>query len=141
MPLVRPLILVLLLGGALFSGVRQWRQDCASVQLWREASPAQRRELLLLEYAAVVARVEARVAPREGLVLLANVDPALLPYYLHPRPIWQLQVEPETDRIYMKLPPARFPRREPRDFPVHWLLRVDRETLARGGELTELRGS
>lgn len=141
MNLLRLTLLALLVGGALFSGVSQWRQDEASARLWRDAPAAQRREMLLLEYAPVIARVEAQVAPEAGLVVVAGVDPALLPYYLHPRPIWQPQVEPETDRAYMELPLSPFPRRDPRELPGRWLLRVDRETLRRGGILLPLGGS
>lgn len=131
----RLLLLALLcaaLAGSLPLGVDRWQFRAQ----WRAADARAREDILFGPYAPAIAKVR-RMVPEDGTILLfSGVDPALFPYAVHPRRIWQVLTEPETDAIYMQLPPSPFlPARSPESFQVGWHLLVTPENLGAGGEL------
>ncbi|HEY5998013.1 MAG TPA: hypothetical protein VI078_01755 [bacterium] len=92
------------------------------VSLWRHG-PADAKEYLHYgPYREVFAYADAHIPPTASLLLFSEWDPALLPYYLYPRRIWQVDVEPEYNHVLMRLPPSSYPRRDPGSFAVDWVL-------------------
>ena len=55
-------------------------------------------------------------------ILFSEVDPALIPYYLHPVKIYQIHTDPETNYKYMDLKPSDYPEKSPASFNVDWTL-------------------
>lgn len=84
-------------------------------------------------------KARASIPETEGILLFSGIDPALLPYALFPRKIWQIQTDPETNRIYMDLPPTPYPQRQPESFPAPWELIITQDSVMMGGELTRLQ--
>ena len=95
-------------------------------------------ETVLGMYAPAVLKVRATVPETDRLLLISGIDPALFPYTLFPRKIWQMQTSPETDRFYMDLPASPYPERLPENFPVRWLLDINQDNVMNGGELIRL---
>jgi hypothetical protein len=98
----------------------QWYEN------WRAADGDAQEAILFAAAAPLIHEARQRVDPHE-CVLLASpaLDPAIIPYYLHPRRIFQTSVRPETDDVYMKLPPP-FPTPRAADtFACAWGVRLD----------------
>lgn len=125
----------LLLLTSLVSGYRARTGLNAEVAAWRSLDERQQRATLMRGYAPLIDHVGRNVPETEGLVLYSAIDPALLPYYLYPRKIWQTRVDPETNRQYMVLPPSVFPERAPESFGARWVVSFDQENAQRGGDL------
>lgn len=107
------------------------------LEWWRHLPVAKREGAILGPLAPLVANVCQHVSPNEGLLLFSPLDPALIPYVLFPRKIWQIQVEPESNAFYMQLPPSPFPRRRPEDFPAVWRLNYMPDNASQGGDLVK----
>lgn len=105
---------------------------------WKNATSEIRTEMTLGMYAPAVLKVRATVPETDRLLLISGVDPALFPYTLFPRKVWQMQTAPETDQLYMALPTSPYPERPPESFPVGWLLDINQDNVMNGGELTRL---
>lgn len=131
----RLLLLILLcaaLAGSLPLGAERWRL----IAQWQAADPREREVMLFGPYAPAVEKVR-RTVPADGTILLfSGLDPALLPYALYPRRIWQPGVDPETNAVYMDLPPSPYPPRRPETFAVDWYLDWFPDNAAAGGALT-----
>lgn len=128
-----------MLVGAIASGVATWQDLVDLTRTYRAADPALRRFMLYGPNLPLLDKVERQVPRGEGLLLDAEVDPALLGYALFPRPIWQPAVDPELRVLFRGIPASPYPRRDPEAFPVKWLLRVTPDNLAQGGDLLPLR--
>jgi len=135
------IIQYLLLAAAILSGIMTMAPHIRVCSDWKNASSEMRTEMTLGMYAPAVLKVRATVPETERLLLISGIDPALFPYTLFPRKIWQKQTAPETDQLYMNLPPSAFPERPPESFPVGWLLDINQDNVANGGALTRLHQS
>lgn len=60
----------------------------------------------------------------DDILLFSQIDPALIPYFLHPRKIYQVTVEPETDHLYMKVPKKHYLIRDPASFNIDWIIKL-----------------
>jgi len=132
-------IVGLLLVGAVVTGLPAFQDVTRLAAYWRNADADQRREALYQSLGPLLEKVERAVPPQDSILLYSTVDPALLPYVLFPRRIWQVGVEPETNRMFMDLPAPPFQERSPVSFPVDWVLRLSPQNLSRGGELIRIR--
>jgi len=132
------LIGLILMVGAICSAVAtfipQWRLRAA----WQQLSMEKRDGFVLGPYAPLVRRVNAQVRPWESILLVSALDPALLPYALFPRKIWQMQTDPETNAFFMDLPLSPYPKRAMESFPVAWRLDVQMEDAGVKDILTRL---
>lgn len=117
-------IVALLLVAALAGAVREGGQCLKQVGQWRKGPTDVRERLQFGSYREVFSFSGSRVSPKASVLLLSDWDPALLPYYLYPRKIFQLDVDPETNQDFMKLPPSPYPRRRPESFAVDWVIRL-----------------
>lgn len=135
------LIGLILMAGAIYSAVAtiipQWQLRSA----WQQLSPEKRDGFVLGPYASLVRRVNAQVQPSESILLVSALDPGLLPYALFPRKIWQMQTDPETNALFMDLPPSTYPHRAAESFPVKWRLDVQMENAGVRGDLKHLHTS
>jgi len=107
----------------------------ALLRRWQHLAPEARRAMLQGPMAPLIAKVERQVPANGAILLFAGLDPALLPYYLYPRKIWQPGVDPETNAVYMDLPPSPYPLRRPETFAVDWHLDWFPDNAAAGGSL------
>lgn len=124
-----------ILTAALLSGVMTVAERLMSIRQWRSASLSQQEEWQYGFAAPVIGRVRAAIHGNGSLLLQAGLDPALLPYYLFPRRIYQTGTDPETNAVYMHLPPTPYPQRSPESFAVDALLLWDDNNWRSGGEL------
>jgi hypothetical protein len=129
------LILGLLLAASLASGVVTLSSRIKTLDAWRSAPPAARDKFLFGLAGPAIVKVRSSVPEDGSLLLIASLDPALFPYYLHPRRIFQCATEPETDRVYMDKPPSPYPWRPPSSFAVDAILVWDDATRTQGGVL------
>jgi len=125
----------ILLVAAVFSGGSVVYERWTLLRSWQQSSPEVGRGLLQGPMAPLIARVEREVPANGTMLLFAGLDPALLPYYLYPRKIWQPGVDPETNAVYMELPPSPYPLRRPETFAVDWYLDWFPDNAAAGGSL------
>lgn len=134
-----PVILCsILLAGALYSGAASIVSQLRLCAEWRGTPVAEREGLILGAYAPAVRKVRAQVPEGEGILLVSDIDPAPLPYALFPRRIWQTRTEPETNAVFMDLPPSAYPARPPGSFPAGWRLDLRKSNVAAGGDLSRL---
>lgn len=132
---IERLLLILLCAGALASAGTVFSQRWQLISRWRGESKVARVDRLQGVCAPAIEKV-LRTVPESGTLLLkSGFDPALLPYYLHPRRIWQTKVEPETNALCMKLPPSRYAPRDVATFEVDWLLDLRFSNADQGGYL------
>ncbi|GEM_PF-3878122 len=129
-----------LLSAALLSGGVVFWERLRFLQQWQTAPVDAREGMLLGELRPVVAKVKKAVPPAGSILLFSGIDPALIPYYLHPRKIWQTQTEPETNAVYMDLPASPYPRLRPEEFRVTWHLYCYPGNMRAGGELVYVDG-
>jgi hypothetical protein len=129
----------LLLGAALFSGALTMAAQTRACYEWRNAPAEMRTGVELGMSGPAILKVRATVPETDGLLIISDIDPALFPYALFPRKIWQVRTAPETDQVYMDLPPSPYPQRPLESFPVNWLLNIRGDTVATGGELTRIQ--
>jgi hypothetical protein len=128
----------LLLLAALTSGILTFSARFRLWQEWRNAPAEVRNDMVLGMFGPAIHKIRATVPENEGLLLYSEIDPALFPYALFPRKIWQLQTDPETNSVYMDLPPSSYPRINPERLPVSWVLDIRLVTIAIGGELSRI---
>jgi hypothetical protein len=133
------IICSILLVGALYSGASTVVYRIRLCAEWYKTPSADRADRILGEYAPVVRKIRSLVPEEDGILLVSNMDPAPLPYALFPRKIWQMQTEPETNAVFMDLPPSPYPLRSPESFPVSWRLDLLEGNSQWGGELTRLK--
>ena len=145
MSLVRPpalfcwIVTALLLGCALYGGLRVRATLSDQRREWRALDERGRRSLLQRGYEPLLRAIERNVSEEGGLVLYSGIDPALVPYYAYPRRIWQIRVDPETNQSFMILPPSGWPERSAESFDAGWAVTFDRSNAARGGVFFRLR--
>ncbi len=97
----------------------------SAVSRWQTGTPEQRgKQLHGSAYHELIAYAQSRVSPGESCLLVSDWDPALIPYYLHPRRIYQRDVQPEITSSYMRVPPSPYPRRPVESFDVDWAVRL-----------------
>lgn len=135
---LRRFLITFLCFGALASGSATLLDRWLLAAHWRSAPPAVRAEMPMGEFQPLIAKVMQSVPPDGNLLLFSELDPALLPYYLHPRKIWQMQSDPETNAFYMDLPPSHYPVRNPDSFRVDWHLYYSSENAHSGGKLVHV---
>ena len=128
----------LLLLAALTSGILTFSARFRLWQEWRNAPAEVRNDMVLGMFGPAIHKIRATVPENEGLLLYSEIDPALFPYALFPRKIWQLQTDPETNSVYMDLPPSSYPRINPERLPVSWVLHIHQDNVMTGGELTQI---
>jgi hypothetical protein len=85
----------------------------------------------------VIPLSEGRLPANASVLLESDWDPALVAYYLYPRKIYQLDVQPETDQLFMRLPPSPYARRLPESFAVDWVIKLRRVDGALAPEFLE----
>lgn len=123
---------------ALASGVVKGNERFSLISRWRSASAVERNALLYGSSGPVISKVKHFVPENGRLLLQAGLDPALLPYYLFPRKIWQASVDPETNSVYMDLQDPLFPQRQVDSFNVDWILAWHSKNRFWGGDLTPI---
>ena len=114
------LFLLVLAAALLFSGPRLFRERLLFLLEWRAAPEAAREKILYGDDSGLILFAGSNIPPQESILLSSELDPALIPYYLHPRKIYQLRSDPETNSAYMKLPPSPYPVRRPESFDADW---------------------
>jgi hypothetical protein len=133
------LVCSILLAGAVYSGTKAVDSQIHLCVEWYRTPVADREALILGAYAPVVRKVRDQVPEEEGILLVSDMDPAPLPYALFPRKIWQMRTEPESNALFIDLPPSPYTTRPPESFPVSWRLDLVEENARGGGELTRLK--
>lgn len=126
----------LLLIAALVSGALTVTAQFRLRSQWEKAPPETRNDIVLGMFGPTIHKVRASIPEQDGILLYSGVDPALLPYALFPRKIWQTATDPETNAIYMDLPPSSFPIISPEELPVSWQLEINQDNIMIGGNLT-----
>lgn len=132
------LIGLILMVGAICSAVATIIPQWQLRSVWQELTPEKRDGFVLGPFAALVRQVNAQVQPSESILLVSTLDPGLLPYTLFPRKLWQMQTDPETNALFMDLPPSPYPRRAAESFPAQWRLDVQLENNKVRGDLKRL---
>lgn len=135
--LVYALLLVVALAGTVGEGGRR----LAEVVQWRGGAADSRGELLYGPYRELFTNSFAQLPPNASILLMSDWDPALIPYYLDPRKIFQLGVDPETNAVFMKLPPSPYPRRRPESFAVDLIVTLRNVQGAMVPEIWDVRAS
>ena len=134
-----PAIQYLLLVAALLSGAMTIAAQFRLCDDWSKAPAEVREDMVLGMFGPTIRKVSASVPENDGILLSSGIDPALFPYALFPRNIWQLQTDPDTNYIYMDLPPSEYGRKDPAELPVGWRLDIRQDDFLMGGELTRIQ--
>jgi hypothetical protein len=121
---------LLVVAAAMVSGGPSLTMKISRIRQWRTATESE-RETILSGHVQSIFAVKRQISPQSSILLFSEVDPALIPYYLHPVKIYQVQTDPETDYQYMELRPCNYPERSPTSFNVDWTLSL----LRRDGRL------
>ena len=112
---------LLVVAAAIVSGGPSIGMKISQIRKWRAASESE-REIALSGHVQSIFDVRRRIPPQSSILLFSEVDPALIPYYLHPVKIYQVHADPETNYQYMDLKPSDYPERSPASFNVAWTL-------------------
>lgn len=114
-----------------FSGIPHLRKQFSLMKQWQAASDTGKQNILHGSLSNLFILAKDKTHPDSRILLFSQVDPALIPYYLYPRVLYQVQPDPETNRSYMNLSASPYPLRHPQSFEVDWHIRclVDNRTL------------
>lgn len=134
-----PAAVALALAVALAGAAREAGRRVDDVRVWRSGPAAGRAWLHYGPYADVIPALLSRTPPGARMLLVSDWDPALLAYYLHPRTLYQPDVQPDTDHVFMQVAPAGQPRRSAESFAVDWVVTLRDEQGAVAWEIREAR--